>query len=91
MGLKNEFVTFFLACRPHRRSGFLSFMGTLILFNVGWVLSIVLRYNGEEARIYRWCIALPPFLVGLVGFLKISSMINLAASLLYSGSGKKND
>lgn len=80
MGLTSEYHEFFGSCAPYRLSGFQSFLGTLLTYNLGWILSLILNYDGE----LRWWIALPAILVGLVGLFHYTQIISLAGSILYS-------
>lgn len=80
MGLQSEYIKFFDACARYRLSGFKSFLGTLFTYNIGWILSLILNYEGN----LRWWIAFPAILVGLFGMFHYHSIIGLAGTILYS-------
>jgi hypothetical protein len=46
MGLDEEFVEFFAATHEIRRTGFASFVATILSFNFAFVLSLYLTYEG---------------------------------------------
>ncbi|KAL7537201.1 hypothetical protein ACHAXR_009736 [Thalassiosira sp. AJA248-18] len=79
MGLQKEYLDFFSACAPYRVSGFASFIGTLATYNIGWILSLILNYEGE----IRWWIALPAVIVGVIGLIHYRSIIGIAGATVY--------
>jgi hypothetical protein len=80
MGLQEEYLEFFDKCAPFRLAGFRAFIGTLMTYNVSWVLSLVLNYEGD----IRWWLALPAVMIGVTGLLHVNSIMGLASSIIYS-------
>jgi hypothetical protein len=80
MGLQDAYLEFFDKCAPFRLAGFRAFIGTLITFNMSWVLSLVLNCEGE----IRWWLALPAVMIGVAGLLHVNSIMGLASSIIYS-------
>lgn len=80
LGLNDSFVDFFNACSKYRQFGFYSFICTLISFNVGWLLSVILNYEGKM----RWRMVAPALLIGLGGMFHYKAIFNLASSLIFA-------
>lgn len=80
MGLQSKYIEFFDSCATFRLWGFRSFLATLFTFNMGWLLSLVLNYEGE----FRWWIALPALFVSIIGLAHYKMIISLAGSIIYS-------
>ena len=80
LGLNDSFVEFFSACAKYRQFGFYSFLGTLISFNVGWLLSVILSYKGKM----RWRMASPAILISVVGMFHYKDIFSLASSLIFA-------
>lgn len=80
MGLTEKFTQFFDSCATFRLWGYRSFLGTILLFNASWVLSLILNYEGE----LRWWMAAPAVLVGIVGLAHYKLIMDLAGALIFS-------
>lgn len=80
MGLQEKFTRFFDSCATFRLWGFRSFIGTILLFNASWVLSLILNYEGE----LRWWMAAPAIVVGIVGLFHYKTIMDLAGALIFS-------
>ena len=80
MGLQNQYVAFFDACAPYRKYGFRSFLGTVLSWQLSWLLSFVLTNEGKK----RWWISVPLVLYAVIGVSHFFSIIGLAKSTLYS-------
>lgn len=80
LGLNDSFVAFFDACSKYRQFGFYSFICTLISFNVGWLISVILNYEGKM----RWRMVAPALLIGLGGMFHYKAIFNLASSLIFA-------
>jgi hypothetical protein len=59
MGLQSKYIEFFDSMARFRVSGYKSFIWTVITYEIGWVLGLVLNYDGDEDGRVRWLIALP--------------------------------
>lgn len=84
MGLQSKYIEFFDSMARFRVSGYKSFIWTVITYEIGWVLGLVLNYDGDEDGRVRWLIALPAAVIGLVGLAHLNSIGKLAKSMLYS-------
>ena len=80
MGLQEDYIKLFDQFAFYRQWGFRSFIGTILSYNVGWILSLILTYEGEV----RWFIAGPAIFIGLVGLFQYRSIMSLAGSILYA-------
>lgn len=80
MGLKGEFTQFFNEMAPYRGWGFQAFTYTILTYNISWVLSLILNYEGR----LRWFMASPAMVVGLVGLYHYNSIMGIAGSIIFS-------
>ncbi len=80
LGLNDSFVDFFNACAQYRQYGFYSFLSCLLTFNVGWLISVLLSYEGKM----RVMMAAPAFVLGIVGMIHYREIFNLASTLIYA-------
>lgn len=80
LGLNDSFTGFFNACAKYRLYGFYSFLTSLLSFNAGWMISVLLSYKGK----LRWRMAAPAFALGTIGLLHYREIVNLAATLIYA-------
>ena len=80
MGLQEEYIDFFKKTAWYRQVGFMSFFGMLMAYNVGWILCVLLSYEGN----IRWWMAVPAVLVGLMGMIHFNNIMRLAGSILFS-------
>ena len=80
MGLQGKYLDFFDKCALYRESGFQSFIGTILTYNIGWILSLILNYEGN----IRWLMASPAIVVAWVAVFRYKSLISLAGNILYT-------
>ena len=80
MGMTTEYLTFFEKLGPYRMWGFRSFIGTVVLYNISWVLSLALNYEGR----IRWWLVLPALVAGSISLVHMTSIVGLASTMLYS-------
>lgn len=80
MGRNSQYIEFFDSCAPYRVSGFRTFLTTMFTYQIGWILSLLLRIEGKE----RWWIVLPACLIGVMGFFHFRGIMNLAGAIIYS-------
>jgi hypothetical protein len=80
LGLNDSFVEFFNACGKYRQFGYFSFLGCLITFNVGWLISVLLSYEGKM----RLKMAAPACVLSIVGMFHYREIFKLASTLIYA-------
>lgn len=81
-GMVEEYVNFFEGTHRYRQAGFYSFLGTVFMFKVSWVLSLLLKHEDKDAGV-RWWIVLPAVVVMLVGAVHNAEIMSLARGLIY--------
>mmetsp|Transcript_6362 Transcript_6362/g.14673 ORF Transcript_6362/g.14673 Transcript_6362/m.14673 type:complete len:229 (-) Transcript_6362:258-944(-) len=81
-GLVAEYVNFFEGTHRFRTAGFFSFVGTVFMFKLSWVLSLLLNHEEDEAGV-RWWIILPAVVVMLVGAVHNAEIMSLARGLIF--------
>ena len=81
-GMVQEYVNFFEGTHRYRQAGFYSFLGTVFMFKVSWVLSLLLKHEDKDAGV-RWWIVLPAVVVMLVGAVHNAEIMSLARGLIY--------
>ena len=76
-GMVEEYVKFFESTHHFRTAGFYSFIGTVLTFELSWVLSLLLKHEDDDAGV-RWWIILPAVVVMLVGAVHNAEIMSLA-------------
>ena len=81
-GKVEEYANFFESTHRFRTAGFYSFIGTVLMFKLSLVLSLLLKHENDDAGV-RWWIILPAVIVMLVGGLHNAEIISLARELIF--------
>lgn len=82
MNLQTQYLEFFDKTAFFRLWGFRSFVGTILSYNLGWILSVILTYDDNDDS--RWWMAMPAIVVGIIGLIHYRGIVKIASSMLYS-------
>jgi hypothetical protein len=79
LGINDAFVEFFSACSRYRQYAYFSFLATLISFNAGWLISVILGHEGKM----RWRMSAPVCFVGVVSLFHYRDILILARNHIF--------